>query len=229
MGSTSQYGEPSADASPPRSSPITEKPNAAATMPRTASSTATSVTVTRSRPPLAVMSSAPTRRRAIVSARFTASMATRVSGRKSLVDCVIARSARRGMFTDCPSVGIDEYFVWTDTSGASALLADPLGSTVALTDTAGAVQTQYTYEPFGQTSATGTANSNPFPYTGRENDGTGLYYYRARYYYPRAGPFHQRGSDRVRGRRHQSLFICIQRTDQLQGPSGPLWPAVYRR
>src|SRR5205823_1349016 len=54
----------------------------------------------------------------------------------------------------------------------------------ALTDTAGAVETQYTYEPFGQTSRTGAANSNPFQDTGRENDGTGLYYYRARYYHP---------------------------------------------
>jgi len=31
---------------------------------------------------------------------------------------------------------------------------------------------------------TGEANANPFQYTGRENDGTGLYYYRARYYDP---------------------------------------------
>src|SRR3989454_401235 len=42
------------------------------------------VTVTKSRPPLAVMSSAPTPRRAIVTARFTASMATSVSGRNWL-------------------------------------------------------------------------------------------------------------------------------------------------
>lgn len=32
-------------------------------------------------------------------------------------------------------------------------------------------------------SATGSSN-NPYQYTGRENDGTGLYYYRARYYSP---------------------------------------------
>ena len=31
---------------------------------------------------------------------------------------------------------------------------------------------------------TGEASDNPFQYTGRENDGTGLYYYRARYYSP---------------------------------------------
>ena len=81
-------------------------------------------------------------------------------------------------------LGIDEHFVRTDTSGASALLTDALGSTVALTDVAGAVQTQYTYEPFGATTVTGPTITSRYDYTGRENDGTGLYYYRARYYSP---------------------------------------------
>jgi RHS repeat-associated protein len=35
----------------------------------------------------------------------------------------------------------------------------------------------------------GAANDNAFQYTGRENDGTGLYYYRARYYDPETGRF----------------------------------------
>ena len=45
------------------------------------------------------------------------------------------------------------------------------------------MQSRYTYDPFGNTSMTGLS-SNPYQYTGRENDGTGLYYYRARYYSP---------------------------------------------
>ncbi|MDH5641585.1 MAG: RHS repeat-associated core domain-containing protein [Nitrospira sp.] len=49
--------------------------------------------------------------------------------------------------------------------------------------------TQYTYEPFGVTSATGAASGNAFTYTGREDDGSGLYYYRARYYHPRLQRF----------------------------------------
>ncbi len=80
-------------------------------------------------------------------------------------------------------LGIDEYFTRTTTAGTRTLLTDALGSTVALTDDAGALQNEYTYEPFGTTTETG-ADSNPFQYTGRENDGTGLYYYRARYYHP---------------------------------------------
>jgi RHS repeat-associated protein len=60
---------------------------------------------------------------------------------------------------------------------------------VALTDSTGALQTQYTYEPFGNTSIAGAASANPLQYTGRENDGTGLYYYRARYYSPKLQRF----------------------------------------
>jgi RHS repeat-associated protein len=45
------------------------------------------------------------------------------------------------------------------------------------------VQTTYTYDPFGNTSvAGGSGNSTQF--TGRENDATGLYFYRSRYYSP---------------------------------------------
>jgi RHS repeat-associated protein len=79
---------------------------------------------------------------------------------------------------------VDEHFLRTDSSGPANFLTDPLGSTVALADSSGAVQTTYTYEPFGNTTAAGAANANPYQYTGRENDATGLYYFRARYYSP---------------------------------------------
>lgn len=81
-------------------------------------------------------------------------------------------------------LGVDEYLTRTDSAGSRHFLTDALGSTVALTDPAGTVQTQYTYEPFGATTATGPTSGNSFQYTGREHDGTGLYYYRARYYHP---------------------------------------------
>ena len=44
-------------------------------------------------------------------------------------------------------------------------------------------QAEYTYEAFGETTISGSSG-NAFRYTGREDDGTGLYYYRARYYPP---------------------------------------------
>jgi len=38
--------------------------------------------------------------------------------------------------------------------------------------------------PFGATSLSGSATGNAIDYTGREDDGTALKYYRARYYHP---------------------------------------------
>ena len=85
--------------------------------------------------------------------------------------------------------GLDEVFIRTDSSGAQNYLVDALGSVLALTDATGALATQYSYEPYGGTTASGAASSNAFQYTGRENDGTGLYLYRARYYDPELSRF----------------------------------------
>ncbi|HVN63162.1 MAG TPA: RHS repeat-associated core domain-containing protein, partial [Candidatus Binataceae bacterium] len=86
-------------------------------------------------------------------------------------------------------IGIDEYFQRTDSTGSRSFLADALGSTLALTDNAAALQSQYAYEPFGNTIALGQTSANSYQFTGRENDGTGLYYYRARYYDPQIDRF----------------------------------------
>lgn len=86
-------------------------------------------------------------------------------------------------------LGGDQVFTRTDGTITRELFTDALGSTVALADTTGAVQTSYTYEAFGGTTQTGGANTNSYKYTGREDDGTGLYYYRARYYSPRLQRF----------------------------------------
>jgi RHS repeat-associated protein len=82
------------------------------------------------------------------------------------------------------SLGIDEYLSRTDSSGASHFLTDAVGSTIALTDAAGSPSTSYVYAPFGSTTLNGSPTGNAFDYTGREDDGTGLKYYRARYYHP---------------------------------------------
>jgi RHS repeat-associated protein len=55
---------------------------------------------------------------------------------------------------------------------------------VALADSSGTVQTSYTYAPYGETTASGATSNNANNFTGRENDGDGLYFYRARYYNP---------------------------------------------
>jgi RHS repeat-associated protein len=78
----------------------------------------------------------------------------------------------------------DEVLARITSTGVTTHLTDALESTIALADASGTVQTSYTYDPFGSSSATGAPSDNPYQFTGRENDGTGLYYYRARYYSP---------------------------------------------
>jgi RHS repeat-associated protein len=56
-------------------------------------------------------------------------------------------------------------------------------------DVNGNIATQYSYDPFGNTTTSGAASSNPSQYTGRENEGNGLYSYRARYYSSQLGRF----------------------------------------
>ncbi len=59
------------------------------------------------------------------------------------------------------------------------------------------MQARYHYEAYGETQfeakETGFTSSNPYQYTGRENDGNGLYHYGARYYSPISKRFTQQG------------------------------------
>ena len=86
-------------------------------------------------------------------------------------------------------LGIDEAFTRSDGGGARTLLTDALGSTLALANNSGSVQTTYTFEPFGAATTSGTASTNTGQFAGRENDGTGLYFYRARFYHPQLQRF----------------------------------------
>jgi RHS repeat-associated protein len=77
---------------------------------------------------------------------------------------------------------IDEYFQ-TSASGGLSFMSDALGSTMGFVNSSGSIVGSDTYQPFGKSTANGTATT-AFQFTGRENDGTGLDYYRARYYSP---------------------------------------------
>jgi len=82
------------------------------------------------------------------------------------------------------SLGVDEALGRMDATGVAYYLAEGLGSTTALVGENGTLSTFYRYDPFGRTVIEGSATSNPLAFTGRETDGTGLYFYRARYYHP---------------------------------------------
>ena len=86
------------------------------------------------------------------------------------------------------SLNIDEPFIRQSGTGNEHYHADALGSSLALSNAQGVSAVAYTYEPFGKTTVTGMT-ANAVQYTGRENDGTGLYYYRARYYSPKTDRF----------------------------------------
>ena len=102
---------------------------------------------------------------------------------------VVQEKAGGTPVADMLTGGVDKVFSRTESAGTQSVLVDGQGSTVALLDSAGSTQTEYTYGPFGNTSLSGAASSNSSQYTGRENDGTGLYYYRARYYSPQLQRF----------------------------------------
>jgi len=102
---------------------------------------------------------------------------------------IVQESGASGIANYLRSLTIDEPFV-RQSSSNEFYHADALGTVLSLTGQTGAVQTSYNYEAFGKTTI-GGASSNLFQYTGRENDGTGLYYYRARYYSPTLNRFIQ--------------------------------------
>jgi RHS repeat-associated protein len=76
---------------------------------------------------------------------------------------------------------IDEHMAVIQTNGqVEFALTDGLNSTIATVDGNGAINSQFFYEPYGQTTA--AESDYPFQYTGRVPVLSSLYYYRARYY-----------------------------------------------
>ncbi|KAB7765680.1 type IV secretion protein Rhs [Xanthomonas sp. LMG 12462] len=86
-------------------------------------------------------------------------------------------------------LGVDQRFARNGASGRTYYLTDQLGTTRGLTNTSGDLVERYDYTPYGQLQNAPSGSTNPYRYTGREQDQSGLYYYRARYYSPDMGRF----------------------------------------
>ena len=85
---------------------------------------------------------------------------------------------------------IDEPLAMLRSGATSYYHADGLGSISSLSNAAGALAQSYTYDSFGNVTATTGSLTNPFRYTGRDFDTeTNLQFSRARYYDPKAGRF----------------------------------------
>lgn len=88
------------------------------------------------------------------------------------------------------SRNIDEPLAQLRSGITSYYESDGLGSVSSLTNSSGTIAGTYTYDSFGNLSASTGTLINPLRYTAREFDSdAGLYYYRARYYDPTAGRF----------------------------------------
>jgi RHS repeat-associated protein len=84
-------------------------------------------------------------------------------------------------------VGVDEPLEIKSTTLNANYLSDHLGSTSQLLDSTTALsKARLDYKSYGKLEGdiTNPQPTNPFTYTGRGDDGTGLMYYRARYYDP---------------------------------------------
>jgi RHS repeat-associated protein len=109
----------------------------------------------------------------------------------------------------------DEALARIDPGGTTCYLVDILGSSVALADSNGTIVTEYTYESFGQTLRSGSTSENTIEFTGREDDGTGLYHYRTRYYEPRLARFLQEDLMGIRG--GLNLYSYVDNNPQRSG------------
>jgi RHS repeat-associated protein len=120
---------------------------------------------------------------------------------------------------------LDEVFFRKTDTNTEYLLTDALGSTWGLADQSGNVNTEYKYDSFGSTQQTGQATNNPLQFTGRENDGTGLYYYRKRYYSPDLRRFISRDPLREAAGENEYSYVRnnpISLTDPLGLQDGPV-------
>jgi RHS repeat-associated protein len=85
---------------------------------------------------------------------------------------------------------MDDSFAELRSGGTSYYEADGLGSITSLSNSAGALVNTYSYDSFGNPTATTGTIVNPFRFTAREFDSeTGIYQYRARYYDQNVGRF----------------------------------------
>ena len=99
---------------------------------------------------------------------------------------------------------------------------DPIGSTIALSDPAGQVTDSYSYDEFGRLNRRTGTTENRFRFVGRlgvQDDETGLFHMRARYYDPVAGRFVSRDTIGLAGGMNRYLYAGNDPVSEVD-PSG---------
>ncbi len=98
-------------------------------------------------------------------------------------------------------------------------IADPLGSTLAVTDSNGNLGSTLYDEPYGETTGSGPA-AYPFAFTGRIPIVGNIYYYRNRFFFTMRmhwKPVSERRSRRVFRRRRESLSLRLLQSGEFRG------------
>jgi RHS repeat-associated protein len=124
--------------------------------------------------------------------------------------------------------GVDEPLAQTRAGINSHYQQDDLNSVTSLSSTSGTPVKTFTYDAFGNLTASTGNIANTFQYTGRDFDAeTGLRYYRARYYDPQVGRFLSEDPIRFGGGINFYDYVENQPTNLTDagglrgGPKGP--------
>ncbi|WNV87867.1 RHS repeat-associated core domain-containing protein [Umezawaea sp. Da 62-37] len=117
------------------------------------------------------------------------------------------------------SGGVDQWFGRTKAGVTDTTLTDALGSAIGFGRADGTLAANQAFDPFGVPTATGDKRGSDLSFTGRQDDGTGLDQYRARYYSPSLGRFISEDPIGISG--GSNLYAYTQNSPtNLTDPSG---------
>jgi RHS repeat-associated protein len=123
--------------------------------------------------------------------------------------------------------GIDEPLTLVRNGETYRYHADALGSIIVITDRNNTIVQRYSYDAYGNLSASNPDFRQPYAYTGREYDEeSGLYYYRARYYDPGVGRFLTRDSAGLRSGLHRYAYVSNNPVQFIDPTGHSAWEPV---
>ncbi len=134
-----------------------------------------------------------------------------------------AAGTQKARYTHGP--GVDKPVSMTRGGATLYYLFDGLGSVTSLTDVNEDIVASYKYDVFGKILEETGAVKNPYKFTGREQDEeTGLYFYRARYYDAEIGRFLSKDSLMSEMRIAGNLYNYVDNNPvNVIDPSGHGW------
>jgi len=125
-------------------------------------------------------------------------------------------------------LNLDDPLAMLRSSTTSYYSLDALGSTTSLSNGAGALTQTYTFDSYGNQTASSGSLTNPFRFAGRELDSeTGLYFFRARYYDSQIGRFLSEDPVGFQGGDNNVYRYSFNDPVNLEDPSGLTVTCTY--